>query len=116
VIFSEGEFIPQIVVPISGSVSALVGGREIGTFDPGELIGSAIVLTSQCSAFEAKFTATSRYMCWSKSNIDKFIEKNPDLSPKLNDVFNRHLVYQINKLALHHMGSALMGNIQPAQT
>lgn len=60
VIFSEGDFITQIVVPISGSVSALMGGREIATFDPRELIGSAIVSANQRSAFEAKFTATSR--------------------------------------------------------
>ena len=59
-IFREGDLITQIVVPISGSVSALMGGRKVGIFSPGELIGSAIVLTNQYSAFETKFTEDSQ--------------------------------------------------------
>ena len=55
-------------------------------------------------------------MCWSKSDIDTFLEKHPDLSGKFNDVVNRHLVEQINKLALILTGSALVGNRQPART
>jgi hypothetical protein len=54
-LFKEGDVIKQIVVPINGSVTAVIAGRVIGTFNPGELIGSAIVLTNQNSAFEARF-------------------------------------------------------------
>lgn len=115
-IFSEGEFITQVVVPISGSISAVQGGRKVATLGPGELIGAGIALTNQCSAFGAKFTEDSRYMCWSKSNIDKFIEKNPALSRKFNDVVSRYLVDQINKLAFYATGNARTGDIQPAQT
>ena len=109
-IFRVGDTITQIVVPIRGSVSAVMGGRKIASFSPGELVGAAIVLTNQRSAFEARFAEDSSYMCWSKSNLDKFFEKNPDLSQKFNDVSNRHLVNQINKLALYHIGSPVMGN------
>jgi CRP-like cAMP-binding protein len=110
-IFSEGDFITQIVVPISGSVSAVIGGRKIGTLGPGELIGAAIVLTNQRSAFfEATFTEDCRYMCWSKSDLERFIEKNPGLSRKFNDVVNRHLVNQINKLTFELIGGTRMLN------
>lgn len=115
-IFSEGDFITQVVVPISGSTSAAQGGRKVATLGPGELIGAGIALRNQCSAFEAKFTEDSRYMCWLKSDIDKFIEKNPGLSRKFNDIVNRYLVDQINKLALNLAGSARTDDIQPAQT
>ncbi|HYQ73332.1 MAG TPA: cyclic nucleotide-binding domain-containing protein [Gammaproteobacteria bacterium] len=115
-IFSEGDFITKIVVPVSGSVSAVQGGKEVSTFGPGELIGAAIVLTNQHSAFEARFTECSRYMCWSKSDIDQFHEKNPGLAGKFNDVANRHLVEQINKLALILTGNALVGSMQPVRT
>ena len=115
-IFSEGGFITQIVVPISGSASALQGGREVATLGPGELIGAGIGLTNQISAFAASFNEDSRYMSWSKSDIDRFIDKNPGLSRKFNDVVNRYLVAQINKLALHLTGGNPVGDSQPAPT
>ena len=113
-IFSEGDFITQIVVPISGSVSAVMGELEVGTLGPGELIGAAIALTNQRSAFfEATIAEDSRYMYWSISDIEKFIEKNPGLSRKFNDVVNRHLVGQINKLTLRLTGGNRTGDFQP---
>lgn len=115
-IFSEGGFITKIVVPISGSASALQGGREVAALGPGELIGAGIALTNQLSAFEANFSEESRYMSWSKSDIDKFIDKNPGLSRKFNDVVNRYLVAQINKLALPLTGGNQLGDSQAAPT
>lgn len=115
-IFSEGDYITEIVVPVSGSVSAVQGGREVATLGPGELVGAAIVLTNQHSAFEARFVEDSRYMCWSKSDIDKLHETNPGLAGKFNDVANRYLVDQINKLALILTGTVLVGSMQPART
>ena len=115
-IFSEGDFITQIVVPLSGSVSAAQGGQKVATLGQGELIGAGIALASQSSAFEAKFTEDSKYMCWSKPDLDNFIERNPDFSRKFNDVVNRYLVAQINKLALDLTSGAPTGDVEPAQT
>ena len=112
-IFSEGDVIKQIVVPISGSVSALQGGKNVAILNEGELIGAGIALSDQPSAFEARFNEDSRYMCWPKSDIDNFIEKNPDLSRKFDDVVNRYLVAQINKLALSLTDSSGLGGVRP---
>ena len=98
-LLKEGEVITQISMPISGSISVTRGGQKVATMGPGELIGAGIALTSQSSQYEAEFAEDGRYMSWLKSDIDKFIEKNPDLSRKFNDVVNRYLVAQINKLA-----------------
>jgi CRP-like cAMP-binding protein len=115
-IFSEGGYITKIIVPINGSVSAQQSGRKVATLAPGELIGAGIALTHQISAFEAHFIEDSQYMSWSKSDIEKFIQKNPDLSRKFNDVVNRYLVAQINKLALHLTGNNQLVDNQPAPT
>jgi CRP-like cAMP-binding protein len=114
-IFGEGDLITQIVVPIRGAVSAVVGGLEIATLNPGELIGATIVLTNQRSAFfEATFSEDSQYICWSKSDLERFIAKNPGLSCKFNDVVNHHLVGQINKLTLKLTGGTQLDSIRPA--
>ena len=115
-IFGEGDTITKIVVSVSGSVSATHGGREIATLGPGELIGAAIVLNNWRSEFEARFTRDSRYMCWLKSDLDSFHEKNPALAGKFKDVANRYLVNQINKLALSYTGKVPVGNSQPVST
>jgi hypothetical protein len=115
-IFGEGDLITEIVVPITGSVSASRGRKEITTLAQGELIGAGIALTSQSSQFEARFAEDSRYVCWSKPDLDRFFERNPGLSRKFNDVVNRYLVAQINKLALYLNNGAPKGHVEPAQT
>lgn len=111
-----GEAITQIVVPISGSVAAGQGGKKVVELAPGELIGAGIALTGQTSAFDAEFTGEARYMSWANSDIDSFLGKNPELTRSFNDIVNRYLVAQINKLALCFAGSDHPGDIQPAGT
>ncbi len=40
-------------------------------------------------------------MIWSITDINGFLDRNPELGRKFNDVVNRYLVTQINKLALY---------------
>ena len=65
------------------------------------LIGAGVALTGQASAFSAEFAEDTRYMAWSVADIQKFRDGNPELAVKFNDLVNRYLVAQINKLALH---------------
>lgn len=107
-ILDYGETIEQVVVPISGTVVASQAGKLLARLHPGEVIGSGIVLTGQASTFDADFAEDSRYMAWRIADIKRFKDRNPDLAIKLNDVINRYLVAQINKLALS-LGSAGSG-------
>jgi len=97
-VLDEGEIVTQITVPISGSVAVKREGKEVAIMGPGELIGAAIALKGHTSYYDAQFVEGGRYMSWQKSDIDRFKEKNPGLSTKVNDVVNRYLVAQINKL------------------
>jgi CRP-like cAMP-binding protein len=94
----EGQPITRIVVPISGSVSIQREGKEVAMMGPGELLGAGMVIDDHPSYYDAQFVEACRYMSWQKKDIERFKEKNPGLSPKLNDVVNRYLVAQINKL------------------
>lgn len=111
-VMSEGAAITQIIVPISGSASTGQGGQKVVTLAPGELIGAGNALTGQFSPFDAGFTEEARYMSWSKSDIDRFPGKNPELTRSFNDIVNRYLVAQINKLALYLGGSGRAGDSQ----
>ena len=99
-ILTRGQPIEEIAVPISGTVAALQDEKVVAHLQPGELIGAGIGLTGQSSAFDAAFAEDARYMSWSVGDIQKFLDNNPDLATRFNDVINRYLVAQINKLAL----------------
>jgi hypothetical protein len=114
-VLRQGEAITQIIVPISGSVAAGQGGRKVATLGAGELIGAGIALSGQSSAFDAEFVEEGRYMCWLKPDIDRFLDRNPELRRSFNDVVNRYLVAQINKLALCLTGGESAGDVQPVQ-
>ena len=100
-ILTRGQAIAQIAVPISGTVAASQDEKMVAQLHPGELIGAGIGLTGQPSAFDAAFAEDARYMSWSVTDVQKFLDSNPDLTVKFNDIVNRYLVAQINKLALH---------------
>ena len=98
-ILTRGDPITQIAVPVAGTVSARHEEGEVAQLGPGELIGAGIALTRQPSFINAEFAENARYMSWSVTDIDKFLDKNPELAIKFKDVVNRFLVAQINKFA-----------------
>lgn len=100
-ILTRGNPITHVAVPIAGSVSAAQDKGEVVQLGPGELIGAGIALTAQPSAFDAEFSHDARYMRWSVPDIKNFLDNNPALAIKFNDIVNRYLVAQINKLALY---------------
>jgi len=100
-VLTRGQVITQIAVPISGTVSASQDAEEVAQLQPGELIGAGIALTGKASVFNASFKEEARYMAWSTDGVQTFLDKNPELALKFNDIVNRYLVAQINKLALN---------------
>jgi CRP-like cAMP-binding protein len=98
---TRGEPIRHIAVPIAGTLAAEQGDEGVAQLGPGELIGAGIGLTGQPSAFDAAFAEDTHYMCWPVADIQEFLGKNPELANKFNDVVNRYLVAQINKLSLY---------------
>ena len=109
-ILTQGDPITQITVPISGMVSAGQGGEKVAQMAPGELIGAGIALTDQSAVFDAEFAEDARYIRWSVSDINKLLDRNPELSRRFNDVVNRYMIAQINKLALYITGSDRVGS------
>jgi hypothetical protein len=59
------------------------------------------VLTGQPSLFDADFADDLRYMTWSVNVIRNFLKEFPELAMKFNNIVNRFLVAQINKLSLY---------------
>jgi CRP-like cAMP-binding protein len=98
-LLTRGEPILHIAVPITGTLTARQGEEAVAQLGPGELIGAGIGLTGQPSAFDAEFAEDAHYISWPVTGIQTFLDNNPELANKLDDLVNRYLVAQINKLS-----------------
>jgi hypothetical protein len=106
-LLTRGEPILHIAVPITGTLTARQGEEAVAQLGPGELIGAGIGLTGQPSAFDAEFAEDAHYISWPVTGIQTFLDNNPELANKLDDLVNRYLVAQINKLSRYLQGNEL---------
>ena len=94
-ILTEGEPISGLCIPIAGSTEVRKQGRNLGTFKPGHIIGTALALTGAPSAVEATFTEPARYMRWPLQSLRTFMDKRPDLRVALQGLVNRDLATKV---------------------
>jgi CRP-like cAMP-binding protein len=94
-ILSEGQQADSICIPVEGSVEVTRRGERIGAFGPGDLIGTALVLTGEPSYVDARVKEAARYMCWPLSSLRAFLEKKPELRVILQELANRDLARKL---------------------
>jgi CRP-like cAMP-binding protein len=94
-ILTEGEPVTSVCIPIAGSTEVRKQGRNLGTFKPGHIIGTALALTGAPSAVEATFTEPARYMRWPLQSLRTFMDKRPDLRVALQGLVNRDLATKV---------------------
>lgn len=97
-VLTEGEPVSSICIPITGSVQVCKGGKPLGTFEPGQLIGTSLALTGNPSLVDATFTSSSRYMRWPLGSLRAFMDKRPDLRVSLQGLANRDLAGKLERL------------------
>ena len=96
-ILAEGQRAESICIPIEGSVEVTRRGESLGDFGPGDLIGTALVLTGEPSSVEARVKETARYMCWPLPSLRTFLEKRPELRVTLQELVNRDLARKLGR-------------------
>jgi CRP-like cAMP-binding protein len=78
-LLTEGEVASRVCIPIAGTVDVRRQGKQVGTLVPGQLVGTALVLTGTPSPIEAVFMDAARYMAWPTQSLRTLLEKKPDL-------------------------------------
>src|SRR5262245_52652165 len=95
---NEGQLVSSVCIAIRGTVRIHGGGRELGVLEPGQVIGTAMVLTGKPSPFDATFTEPGRYICWPLSNVRRFTEGRPELQSALQRLVNQDLAKKVERL------------------
>ena len=98
VILQRGRAVDSLVIAIAGAAQARHGDRLLGTFAPGEIIGTASALLGEPSQIDARFLETARYMRWPLASLRAFVDKRPDLRDALLRGVNRDLARKLEAL------------------
>lgn len=97
-LLTEGEVASQVCVPIAGAVDVHRQGKQVGTLVPGQLVGTALVLTGTPSPVEAVFTQAARYMAWPVHSLRALLDKRPDLRLALQQLASRDVARKLEEL------------------
>ncbi|HZF25722.1 MAG TPA: cyclic nucleotide-binding domain-containing protein [Steroidobacteraceae bacterium] len=97
-VLTEGEPVSCLCIPIAGSAEVRKHGKHVGTFKPGNIIGTALALTGSPSPVEATFSEPARYMRWPLQSLRTFMDKRPQLRVTLQGLVNRDLAGKLERL------------------
>lgn len=83
----QGKPIESLVFLASGSARVLVNDRQVGSCDPGDLIGEATALTGADATATVVLAAPSRLWCIKSTILRDYISANPDIGSALERSF-----------------------------
>ena len=73
----------RLMVIYSGKACAEVDGRNVTELQPGHFIGSINYVTDEPAPANVVAIEPTRYVCWPKSTLKDFMNKNPELHSAL---------------------------------
>ncbi len=79
----RGQRLDRLMVIYSGKACVEVDGRNVTELQPGQFIGSISYVTEETAPANIVSIEPTRYVCWTKSELKDFMNKNPDLHTAL---------------------------------
>ena len=97
-IFAEGETVSDIIVPISGQVSAWSNGEKVGSLGPGKMVGTGVVLMDGIAPCDFIFDTPTRYIAWPVRTMREFLARDIELRSQIREIMNRDLAAKLGEL------------------
>jgi len=101
-ILVEGQPVSWLCIATSGAVRVRHEGRDVGTIEPGHLIGTALALTGDPSPVDGAFATPARYMSWPLADLRRFLDRRPELRITLQHLVSRDLAGKVGHAVLAH--------------
>ena len=90
-LIEQGKLPDSISLIVRGKVRVTKDGRMLGDLIPGDLVGSALILSGIPSNVEALTVETLRAKRWQMETLQKYLSANPDT----RNVMQRHLAHDL---------------------
>jgi CRP-like cAMP-binding protein len=107
VIVRKGQQIPDAIVLISGEFEAILNGKTIIAFRPGELIGDVSAYSGLASPADVIARSRGTLAVWDLQRLQEFTESRPELRAKLLQIVSADLAVKLRNLVV--TASALAG-------
>jgi hypothetical protein len=95
-IVEEGQKISNAIVLISGEVEAVLGGKTILAYRPGQLIGNVSAYSGLVSPVDVMARGPVRLASWDMEHIREFTDSRPELRAKLLQIMNADLATKLH--------------------
>jgi hypothetical protein len=104
----ESGMIPEdIALIVRGSVGITRAGSAVATLGPGELVGSALILSGLPADLDAVVEEPVRMVRWNVGTLEKYLHANPEM----RIVMQRHLARELSMKMRNLVG----GSVEPGE-
>jgi CRP-like cAMP-binding protein len=113
VIVKKGHRISDAIVLISGETEAVLGGKAISTYHPGQLIGNVSAYSGLVSPMDVVARGPVRLATWDMEHMREFTESRPGLRAKLLQIVSTDLAAKLHESLTNkkvESGSFLIGS------
>lgn len=97
-LLERGKLPNYISFIIRGKVRVTKDGRVIGDMIPGDVVGSALILTGIPSSVDAVTVEPVRAMRWETGTLQKYLSANPEIRDAMQQHLARDLAGKIGRL------------------
>ncbi len=97
-LLAEGQVPDAVSLIVSGRVQVKTEGHVIGELGPGEIAGSAILLTGTPANVDAVAVGEVRALRWDVKTLDKYLSANPDTRIVLQRHLARDLAGKVRRI------------------
>lgn len=97
-LLERGKLPNYISLIIRGKVRVTRDGRVIGDMIPGDVVGSALILTGIPSSVDAVTVEPVRAMRWETGTLQKYLSANPEIRDAMQQHLARDLAGKIGRL------------------
>jgi hypothetical protein len=104
-LIERGKPLESIALIVRGKVQVTHNGRLLGELGPGEIVGSALLLSGARSEVDAVSTEVTRTLRWNAATLERYLDANPET----RNLFQRHLARDLAG-KLGRLGSELTGS------
>jgi hypothetical protein len=96
VIVKKGQQISDAIVLISGETEAVLSGKTILAYRPGQLIGNVSAYSGLISPMDVMARGPARLAVWEMDHIREFTDDRPELRARLLEIVNADLAAKLH--------------------
>ena len=101
-LIEHGKPLDSVALIVRGKVQVTHEGRPLSELGPGEIVGSALLLSGARAEIDAVTTEATRAIRWNAATLDRYLDANPET----RNLFQRHLARdlagKVERLASNH--------------